>query len=110
MKRAILILTIASIGFGGTWAAAQTATDASKPKAAKAAPRATAMGNNQMMGRNGMGGGMMGPMMMGMGTHLEITNVAKGVTITMTNDDPMTAARLQKMAEAMRLMHEAMDQ
>jgi hypothetical protein len=32
------------------------------------------------------------------------------VTITMTSADAPTAARLQKMAEAMRLMHEAMAQ
>jgi hypothetical protein len=59
-----------------------------------------------MMG--GMGGGM--GAMMGMGgadTQIAVKNTAKGVTITLTASDPAKVARLQKMAEAMRLMHEA---
>jgi hypothetical protein len=31
----------------------------------------------------------------------------KGVTITLSNDNPDVVTRLQKMAEGMRLMHEA---
>ena len=61
-----------------------------------------------------MGGGMMGAMPMGamsmMGgrrASVEVKNVDKGVTITFTSTDPAKVARLQKMAEAMRLMHEA---
>jgi hypothetical protein len=63
----------------------------------------------------GMGGGMcagmmggMGHMMMGAGTKIAVKNVDKGVTITLTSPDPAMATRLQKMAEGMRLMHEAM--
>jgi hypothetical protein len=60
------------------------------------------------MGMHGMGG--MCPMMMGGGadTKVDVKNVDKGVSITLTSTDPATATRLQKMAEAMRLMHEAM--
>jgi len=52
-----------------------------------------------------MGG--MGTMMGGATTKVDVKKVDKGVTITMTSPEPATAARLQKMAEAMRLMHEA---
>ena len=66
-----------------------------------------------MMGGDGMGGGMMGGMpmgpmaMMGGDARVEVKNVDKGVTITITSTDPAKVKRLQKMAEAMRLMHEA---
>ena len=40
-------------------------------------------------------------------TKVDVKNVDKGVTITLTSTDPAQVARLQKMAEAMRLMHEA---
>ena len=43
-------------------------------------------------------------------TKVDVKNVDRGVSITMTSADPATATRLQKMAEAMRLMHEAMQQ
>jgi len=136
MKRLALILAMASIGLGGTWVAAQTTPET--PKAKVTAPRTPRAGNNQMMGNRWpgyggmmgggpgmgygwmmdggagyggmMGGGMMGPLMMSPGMHIEVTNQAKGVTITLTNDDPAVVARLQKMAEAMRLMHDAMVQ
>jgi len=66
-----------------------------------------------MMGGGMMGGGMMGgmgPMMMaGPGTKIAVKNVDKGVTITLTSSDAAMASRLQKMAEGMRLMHEAMN-
>jgi len=66
------------------------------------------MGGGGMQGSSGMMGGM-GPMSMmgGATTKVDVKKVDKGVTITMTSPDPATAARLQKMAEAMRLMHEA---
>ena len=52
----------------------------------------------------------MGPMMMGgAGTKVSVKNVDKGVTITLTSADAAMATRLQKMAEGMRLMHEAMN-
>ena len=66
-----------------------------------------------MMGGGMMGGGMMGGMpmgpmaMMGGDAQVEVKNVDKGVTITITSTDPAKVKRLQKMAEAMRLMHEA---
>jgi len=70
-----------------------------------------------MMGGGSMGGGMMGHMMGGMGammgapgTKVDVKKTDKGVTITLTAPDAGGAARLQKMAEAMRLMHEAMAQ
>jgi hypothetical protein len=39
-----------------------------------------------------------------------VKNVDKGVSITITSSDPSKVVRMQKMAEAMRLMHEAMMQ
>jgi len=57
-----------------------------------------------------MGGGMMGGMMGGAKTKVDVKKIDKGVTITMTSPDAATAARIQKMAEAMRLMHEATSQ
>jgi hypothetical protein len=83
------------------------------------APTAKAGG---MMGGGMMGGGMMGmmgggmmgggmcPMMGGASTKVEVKKIDKGVIITMTSSDAATVARLQKMAEAMRLMHEATTQ
>ncbi|HEY8924443.1 MAG TPA: hypothetical protein VIU64_08685 [Polyangia bacterium] len=75
-----------------------------------------AMGGG-MMGGGAMGGGMMGHMMGGMGammggpgTKVDVKKTDKGVTITLTAPDAAGATRLQKMAEAMRLMHEAMAQ
>ncbi len=66
------------------------------------------MSGSGMMGGGMMGGGM-GPMMMGgPGTKVSVKNVDKGVTVTFTSTDPATVVRLQKMAEGMRLMHEAM--
>jgi hypothetical protein len=68
------------------------------------------MGGPGMMaggtGMMGFGGGMC-PMLGGAGTKIEVKRIDKGVTITYTTSDPAMAARLQKMAEAMRLMHEA---
>ena len=64
-----------------------------------------------MGGMGMMGGGMVGPgmgMMGGPNTKVEVKKTEKGVTITLTAPDAASAARLQKVAEAMRLMHEAM--
>jgi hypothetical protein len=52
-------------------------------------------------------GGAMCPMMGGADTQMAVKNIDKGVTITFTSTDPAKVTRLQKMAEAMRLMHEA---
>jgi hypothetical protein len=135
MKRLLLTTTLAGLALAGAgWAFAQTpskAHDAHHDAApAKAAPGAARDGMSQMGGGGGMmmggmgdkgmcpmmmGGGM-GPMgggmgaMMGMGgadTQVAVKNTDKGVTITLTATDPTKVARLQKMAEAMRLMHEA---
>jgi hypothetical protein len=58
----------------------------------------------------GMMAGMMGGMLGGAGTKVEVKKIDKGVTMTLTSADAPTVARLQKMAEAMRLMHEATTQ
>jgi predicted lipid-binding transport protein (Tim44 family) len=111
MKRALLgsvmVVLLATAG----WAVAETPA----PKAPAAAPHdaTTCPMGGGMMGGGMMGGGMMGggmgPMMMGgPGTKVAVKNIDKGVTITLTSSDPAAVARLQKMAEAMRLMHEAM--
>jgi hypothetical protein len=126
MKRTLLMLgVLAGIGIaGGAWVSAQTAPaakagdhdHAAAAKGASPAPGGMGMG---MMGSSGMcqgmmGGGMamgalpMGPMaMMGGDARVEVKNLDKGVTITITSTDPAKVKRLQKIAEAMRLMHEA---
>jgi hypothetical protein len=48
--------------------------------------------------------------MMGPGTNVQVAKVTKGVSFTMTGTDSKAVTRIQKMAEAMRLMHEAMAQ
>ena len=130
MKRILLATTLASIlGVGGIVAAQATKPDehaAHHPGGAAAAPDTQsapgAMGGGMMghgmmdggmcpmMGGGMMGGGMMGGMMGGAKTKVEVNKIDKGVTITMTSPDAATAARIQKMAEAMRLTHEAMSQ
>lgn len=113
MKRALIGSVLVTILAGASWSLAETAP---KPQAAAAhdhetCPMAGMMGGGMMNGGGMMGGGMMGggmgPMMMGPGTKIAVKNIDKGVTITLTAADSGTAARLQKMAEAMRLMHEA---
>jgi hypothetical protein len=130
MKRPVLIGVLLSALAGGGWALAQSTAKPAAPAPAAAAAshdRGAAgecpmcgqtmcgqMGGHMMGGGMGMGMGAgmigpMGPMMMGgPGTKIAVKNVDKGVTITLTATDPAAAARLQKMAEAMRLMHEAM--
>ncbi len=75
------------------------------------------MGQGLMMGSPVMGGmgpatmqqhgSMMGfcPMMVP-GAKMEMKNVDRGVTITITSDDAKAARRIQRMAEMMRLMRE----
>ena len=46
----------------------------------------------------------------GAGTKVDVKKIDKGATITFTSSDPATVTRIQKMAEAMRLMHEASSQ
>lgn len=126
MKRILLIGTFLALA-GGGWVAAETAptpkASSTPPAASTTAPVAPPrMGRG--MGPGPMGGGMMGPGMMGGGmmggacpmvmgganTKVDVKKIDKGVTVTMTSSDPATVARLQKMAEAMRLMHEAMSE
>jgi hypothetical protein len=58
------------------------------------------------------GGGMMAAGLTAMfgipGAKLAVKNVDKGVQMVFTSTDAAAAGRLQKVAEAMRLMHEAM--
>lgn len=117
------LLTGLSAG-GAAWVSAQTAPapKPAKPPAAHTHPggadasagMGTMHGGGMGMGMmgGGMGMGMMGggmcPMgMAGADTKVEVKNIDKGVTITLTSTDASRVTRLQKMAEAMRLMHEA---
>jgi hypothetical protein len=123
MKRIILTAAVLTAIEGGGFALAQAPKQSAPTQSAPAAGMMGGgngygmMGNGygMMGGGNGygmmgmMGGGMMG-MMGGASTKIDVKKVEKGVTITMTSSDPPTAARLQKMWEAMRLMHEAMTQ
>lgn len=131
-KMMILTVTILTAVAGGGWVAAQT-VPTPKSGTATRPQRGPMGGGNGMMGPGMMGGGSYGPGMMGGGGYgpgmmgggmmgggmcsmmmgdaslkLDVKKIDKGVTITMTSSDSATAARLQKMAEAMRLMHEAM--
>jgi hypothetical protein len=107
MKRVLLSATlIAAIAAVGRIVAAE----APAPKADDHAAHATSQPMGMMGGGMGMGmmGGGMCPMMIGDAkTKMEVKKIDKGVTITMTSADPAVVTRLQKMAEAMRLMHEA---
>ena len=122
MKRLTLIATLAATLMGAGLVAAQAPpSKAADPHAGHhpetAGPAAAAKGKGPKdeagmggkMGMMGMGGGMMGmcPGMMGAGAKMEVVKLPKGVTITLTSDDPKVVARVQKMAEGMRLMHEA---
>jgi hypothetical protein len=56
---------------------------------------------------HGMGYGMgMGCPMLAPGVELQVAKIANGVTLTLTSSDPKVAARIQKRAEILRLMHE----
>jgi len=128
MKRLTLIATLGATLMGAGLVAAQAPTPAPKAQDPHAAHHATgtagpakskadgdagmANGGMGMMGGGMMGGGMMGggmmcPGMMGASAKMEVVKLPKGVTITLTSDDPKVVARVQKMAEGMRLMHEA---
>ena len=120
MKRILLTTVFLTVVAGGGWVAAQApAVPKPAPAMAGPGPKGHMMGGDSMpMGRGMRGGGKMGEGMMGGGmcpmmmggpdTKIEVKKIDKGVTITLTSSDAATTTRLQKMAEAMRLMHEAM--
>jgi len=112
MRRASLVSAFVALLVGSSLAIGQTTAPAAKPQTSTSMPAGHEHGDGMcagMMG-GGMGMGGMGHMMMmgGPGTKIAVKNVDKGVTITLTSADPAMATRLQKMAEGMRLMHEAM--
>jgi len=78
-------------------AAATTAT----PATSKTGATAEARGQTNV-------GGILPMVMSGADSKVEVKNLDNGVTLTITSADPTMAARLKKMAEAMRLMNEAM--
>jgi hypothetical protein len=121
MKRILLTTTVIAAIVGGGLALAQSPAPSADDHAAHhptKAPKAGASGEqsgagqtgtgNGMMGNGTMGGGMCGMVMGAANTKVDVKKMDKGVTITMTSSDAATVARLQKMAEAMRLVHEAM--
>jgi hypothetical protein len=122
MRRFLLTAAILTALAGGGFALAQAQTSGAKTTApAQTGPGPGMMGggapgwmmngNGMMGGGPGMMGGGMFPMMVGgASTKIEVKKIEKGVTITLTSPDAATVTRLQKMAEAMRLMHEAMAQ
>jgi predicted lipid-binding transport protein (Tim44 family) len=111
MKRIVMTVAVLTALVGGGWVAAQTPPT---PKSTPTSPAPKSGADYGMMGGGMMGGGMMGgglcPMLGAANAKVDVKKIDKGVTITMTSSDPATATRLQKMAEAMRLMHEAMTQ
>ncbi len=114
MRRASLVSVFLAVVIGSGLAIAQTSAPTTKAQTSMPAGHEHGDGIcGGMMGGGMMGGGMMGgmgPMMMGgAGTKVSVKNVDKGVTITLTSPDAAMATRLQKMAEGMRLMHEAMN-
>jgi hypothetical protein len=116
MRRIVpLALLLAGFAFADR-AAAQTAAPAPAPTLGTAPPGAGPMGRGRMAGpgrgMRGPGGGGMGmcPVLVENAERLEVKKLADGVTMTITSSDPAEVARIQKMAEAMRLMHEAATQ
>ena len=119
MRRASLVSAFLAVVIGSGFAIAQTTAPGTKAQTSMPAGHEHGDGmcggmmGGGMMGGGMMGGGMMGgmgPMMMGgAGTKIAVKNIDKGVTITLTAPDAAMATRLQKMAEGMRLMHEAMN-
>ncbi|HVY38572.1 MAG TPA: hypothetical protein VHM31_11575 [Polyangia bacterium] len=118
MKRVLFGSVLVALVAGASWAVAETPKPAPTPSAHdhEAGLHEGGMHHCEMMGGGATGGAMgpmmmggaMGPMMMGgPGTKIAVKNIDKGVTMTFTSSDPATVVRLQKMAEAMRLMHEA---
>jgi hypothetical protein len=137
MKRFTLMTTLAAALLGAGLVAAETAGSKPKDEhaghhpdkaatsggATTPAPDAQGGMNKDGAGKGGMGNGMMGngmgggmadggmmgmcPGMMGGAAKFEVKKLAKGVTISITSDDAKVVARVQKMAEGMRLMHEA---
>jgi len=123
MKRFLMIAAVATTLAGAGWVAAETAAPATNAHHGAGTDPGSGMpehkmgGGCEMMGHGmgmGMGmmmGGGMGPLMMGgSDTAVAVKNTDKGVTITLSSNDPAAVKRLQKMAEAMRLMREAMSQ
>ena len=136
MKRILLATALVGVLSVGGIVAAQAPATPAKPAATAPKSDAQSPGQGTMMGGGNIGGGMMGggmtgggmmsggmmgggmcPMMGGGGmmmggakTKVDVKKIDKGVTITMTSTDAATVTRIQKMAEAMRLMHEAMSQ
>jgi hypothetical protein len=117
MKRVLFGSVLVAALAGATWAVAETPAKPTPAPAVhdhEAGMHEGGMHHCEMMsgGMNGGGmmGGGMGPMMMmgGPGTKIAVKNVDKGVAVTFTSADAATVVRLQKMAEGMRLMHEAM--
>ena len=109
-----MIGAIAGGGFALAQAPANTSPSQTAPLAGPPGPRrgdGPGPWGGGMMGGWGMMGGGMGPgacpMWGGATTKVDVKKIANGVTITLTSPDAATATRLQKMAEAMRLMHEA---
>lgn len=126
MKRiSLLAVLLAALTTGGP-TSAQTAAPAPVPTLGQEPQGAGPMGPGRMQGRGmggpgmmgrGMGGGMgmgmgmgMCPMMTDAAEHVTVKNTDDGATITLTSSDPAAVKRIQKMAEAMRLMHEAATQ
>jgi hypothetical protein len=118
MKRIALTAAVLTAIAGGGFALAQAPKQTAPSQSVPAPGMMGGVNGYGMMGNGMMGGGMMWPGMMGGGmgmmggalTKIDVKKIDKGVTITMTSSDPATAVRLQKMWEAMRLMHEAMQQ
>jgi hypothetical protein len=109
MRHASLLSVALAVVIGGGLAIAQTSAPAAKAQTSMPAGHEHGDGMCAGVMSGGMIGGM-GPMMMGgAGTKISVKNVDKGVAITLTSADAAMATRLQKMAEGMRLMHEAMN-
>jgi len=115
MRHLVLAATLLAALALGDGAAAQTAGPSPAPTLGTAPGGGPGpMGRGRMGGPGpgrGRGGGIgMCPVLVENADQVVVKNLADGVTLTLTSKDAAQVQRLQKMAEAMRLMHEATTQ
>ncbi len=116
MKKILSALALVAVLSLSVFAIAEQPAKDPKPSAPACACACEGMDGKMMHGQSAM----MSKGMMGMGhqamcpmsaaSKVEITKTAKGVTITLTGEDAKSIARIQKLAEIMKLQKEVEEQ